>query len=237
MPLSTPSFGRDFCRSDLWGASDTRTVVLGLELLDNLGHDKVRLCPQTHKLQQAVVLVASDDDEKNDTEMFYPLDDSLLSEIIVQVPSYSGRRVDSPQWVPSVACGVLQHLFRQRPNTQLLLADFDWLPEPNLTNSSSAERSSTWAQGEPLVTCMDGSDHECYLNAPILSDILFPTNFGQLAKFLQKNIPSSARVQVQKQSQFLRLHGQDEIQKTRSWLTGYSPLVDDFGNCSIITVT
>jgi len=39
-----------------------------------------------------------------------------------------------------------------------------------------------------------------------------------------------------KQSDFLLKYGVNEIKQTRSWMTGYSPLVDDFGNCSFLTI-
>merc|ERR1712127_1130884 len=110
-------------------------------------------------------------------------------------------------------------------------------------------------------------DHEHYLNAPPLSDILFPTNFIRLASFLQKKLsalqkpptqkkkkdekpvkPISIKtksksiydhrfVKVMKQADFLWETGEEEVKKTESWLTGFSPSIHDFGNCSILTIS
>jgi hypothetical protein len=105
---------------------------------------------------------------------------------------------------------------------------------------------------------MDGFDHECYLNSPELSDILFPTHFDKLAAFgravfsrpatngktptgtsegTSSPVSSSCDVRVYKQSEFLLQYDADgELDRTKSWLTGYSPLVDDFANCSVLTI-
>ena len=44
-------------------------------------------------------------------------------------------------------------------------------------------------------------------------------------------------VSVHKQADFLLKHGPEQVAATTSWLTGYSPMVDDFANCSVLTVT
>ena len=225
-------------------------------------------------------------------------------------------------WIPTVACGILEHILQHRPRNTLsfVFADFDWLPPPDRTTdrttdtateviTSSIKRDddegttekdeqqqqrqrnilpqrklSEWAIGEPIVTDMEGMDHDCYLvkqkqqqhASPSYSssshcDILFPTNFEKLAAFArnvvadntaQKTRPqtsntSSTRkprdttvdaedqenaeyefvVTVQKQSEFLELYGPKEIKATKSWLTGYTPLLHDFINCSVLTGT
>jgi hypothetical protein len=48
----------------------------------------------------------------------------------------------------------------------------------------------------------------------------------------------SCDVRVCKQSDFLlQYDDQGEVDATRSWLTGFTPLLDDFGNCSVLTIT
>jgi len=86
-------------------------------------------------------------------------------------------------------------------------------------------------------------------------DILFPTDFGRLADFAgtildntttttttqkEEQAPPIAppwTVKVTKQSEFLETYGREEVEQTKSWLTGYTPLLNDFGNCSVLTVS
>ena len=154
----------------------TPTTVIALELLDNLPHDKIRV--RSGIVEQACVKHAEDGCS---LEYFEPLNDKLLKDVILTAPSYKRHSVG---WVPTVACGVLKSLYSARPQASLLCADFDWLPAPDPTlQKSSPTHRSTWAVGEPLVTSMQDVDYECYLNAPVLSDILFPTDFTKLAAF------------------------------------------------------
>lgn len=262
-------------------ASNNLTIVLGCELLDNLPHDKVRVRSGLLLEQAEIVNTKSGQEE----EMFVRLIDPLISNVVRMVPSYA-RAIT---WIPTVACGVLQRIKHQRPNSCVMLVDFDWLPSPDLTPAPAQEnknknknnnqeefigRSSVWASGEPIITDMNGIDHECYLQAPSHCDILFPTDFPKLASFVRQvwnneddknnnkkkmkrkakrkptTLSSSStssddnssskqqfQVDVMKQSDFLELYGPEQVDATRSWLTGYSPLLHDFGNCSVLTVT
>jgi hypothetical protein len=187
---------------------------------------------RSRKLEQAELRLTKDGQLE---EVFVPLSDKLLSRTIAQVPSYGGS-AGRPTWVPSVACGVLREIGKARPNARLVLADFDWLPPPDLA-ADGPERRSIWSDGEPIVTSMEGIDYECYLNSPHLCDILYPVNFRQLASFVQKTWGNDVVVRVSKQTVFLYEYGQSEVESTKSWLTGYSPLLHDFGNCSVLTVT
>jgi hypothetical protein len=95
---------------------------------------------------------------------------------------------------------------------------------------------------------MDGTDHECYLTAPSHCDILFPTDFDKLASFTKRCIAasssssSSRHVRVEKQSEFLQRLGPEHVQKTNSLLFGFlgtrhNPLLHDFINCSVLTIS
>jgi Putative S-adenosyl-L-methionine-dependent methyltransferase len=46
----------------------------------------------------------------------------------------------------------------------------------------------------------------------------------------------STMVQVQKQYDFLQMYGPAQVQATTSWFTGYSPMIHDFENCSVLTL-
>lgn len=202
-----------------------------MEVLDNLPHDKVQ-AKSRKQIQQAVVVRMRDGTEK---EIFVPLEDLLLAKTVQMVPSYIKQ---IPSWIPSVACGVLDHLISQRPNLGVVLADFDWLPAPHILETET-RRTSEWADGEPIITDMDGVDHECYLHAPRHCDILFPTDFDKLGVFVKRRLRKDTHsfVHVQKQSEFLEYYGAHHVAKTKSWLTGHTPLLHDFVNCSVLTVT
>ena len=225
-------------RAQLLPPSDTPTVVLAMEVLDNLPHDKIRA--KSRKLLQQAEIQKQRDKDSAEEEVFVPLDDPLLARVIKNVPSFAKPY---PTWIPSVACGVLEHLIQQRPNLGLAFADFDWLPAPDLTSNSATKvepsRRTEWAEGEPIITDMDGVDHECFLRAPPHCDILFPTDFDKLASFAKHIMVKKGRkstVQVEKQADFLEHYGPNHVQKTKSWLSGQTPLLQDFVNCSVLTI-
>lgn len=230
-----------FLSHSLSNSGSIQTFALAFELLDNLPHDKVMRDSDGTLLQGEVFESETDgvisDERIEQMEKFAPLLDPLLQNIVNNVPAYVPRR--GAKWVPSVACHLIQQLYEQNPDSYLLLADFDWLPPPsNFKDDDDAVKiRSSDAEGDPLVTSMDGVDYECYLSAPPYCDILFPTNFRLLAQFTESCCGHGLNVQVKKQRDFMIEFGGGEIQRTSSFLGGYSPLVDEFGNCSILTVT
>ena len=174
-------------------------------------------------------------------ETFSPLKDPLLQHILSLAPSiYTPISSQGPRWVPTVALGILMKLFECRPNSSVAFADFDWLPPPDL----GTYESSLQLAGDPIVTDMKGNDHLSYLTSPpdALCDILFPTDFGRLAAFAKlahASIVKSEReiiTKSMKQSDFLMQYGADEVKRTTCW-SGYSPMINDFGNCSVLAVT
>lgn len=266
--------------SDNYG-DDRLTFVIALEVFDNLPHDKVKSTggggQGGRALERHQCIVRNDlasstasksqDDKKNNTinrenlwqECFEPLSDPLLSQMLKVAPT-NYLQPNSATWVPTVALALLHQLPKYRPSVQLLIADFDWFPDPshfnNSTQSSTSTTTSTqqqtqppprrslMAHQEPLIKAMDESEYdvgvpyECYLTAPLLSDILFPTSFPLVSQFLTKSWKKLRRdVVVQKQADFLWHYAPDEVKKTQSWLTGYSPLLDDYSNMSVLTAT
>ena len=235
---------------------------MGMEVLDNLPHDKIRRRTR-QKIEQAEVITTKRNLEEHET--FVKLSDPLLKMIIETAPNYIqsfSTSTTTACWIPSVACGVLHHVINQRPNIGVVLADFDYLPPPDLDcfhHSATAKSKvvpTEWAEGSPIVTDMEGKDHESYLGAPHHCDILFPTDFYKLASFVKRHlstkimhppdsihnhsqsssIPKSV-VRVEKQSQFLERWGPEHVQATRSWLTGTTPLLYDFANCSVLSIS
>jgi SAM-dependent MidA family methyltransferase len=232
---------------------DRMTIVMGLEVMDNLPHDKIRIRGKSG-MDQAVVRMPSPSSSSSLLEeAFVPLSDALLKRVLeldACPPPFSTRtKSKSAQplryaWIPTVTAGILSQLYQQRPGgaTHVLLADFDWLPPPNATDKTSTKthkRRSRWAQGEPLVTNMNDVDQPCYLSAvgEELCDILFPTNFATLAKVVSAASAGAVLPRVQQQALFLLDHGPDQVKATKSWLTGFSPLLKDFGNCSVLTTS
>jgi len=219
-------------------AGNQQYFVLGFELLDNLPHDKLRI--RNTKLEQAELVPFLDEtDETEDggeeeqmhyKEVFHPLSDPLLMQIVQSTPAY--KRFRRAAWIPTTACGLLQQIQRQLPQCQVVLADFDWLPP---SDALMVDALSLQADGQPLVTDMNDVDLACYLQpTETPTDILFPTSFTKLSWYAETLF---SNVAVQKQADFLRSFGPDEVAATSSFLTGYSPLVHDFGNCSVLTIT
>ncbi|KAL3791283.1 hypothetical protein HJC23_000900 [Cyclotella cryptica] len=225
--------------------SNIPTAVIALELLDNLPHDKIGRCIESRNILQAEALsgpTTMNSLKLKICESFVPLEDKLLHDILSMAPAlYAPLVSQGPKWVPTVALGVLLALFDCRPNSSVVFADFDWLPPPD---ASLGPALAEPAEGDPLITDMTGKDHSCYLTSPpdALCDILFPTDFGRLAAFVgQITAKSQCQIPVSvlsmKQNEFLLKYGKSEVERTRSWLTGYSPLIHDFANCSVLEVS
>ncbi len=247
--------------------SNIPTAVIALELLDNLPHDKIGRCIETGNILQAMVTLSDDvggyeqsdfgstfaqvDTSKRYSETFFPTNDPLLRNILSIAPSLYSPII-RPCWVPTVAIGILMKLYECRPNSSVALADFDWLPPSDSSTLTAAPSAVATADGDPLVTDMEGNDHECYLTSPpnALCDILFPTDFQRLANFANQYIaktkiayPSGTNLErfshtarAVKQHEFLMKYGSDEVDRTKGW-TAYSPMINDFGNCSVLVIT
>lgn len=249
-------------KEQLVDTSDVPTYVMAFEVLDNLPHDKISYLPICNNkeskfspMQAEIIQHRSQNDANGEDkyctandyhleESFVELCDPLLRSIVDAVPSalvYSKTSRATHRWIPSVACGILNHLFQTREDMHVILADFDWLPTlPDPDNDPITP-------GSPLITCMDDIDHSCYLNSPYMSDILFPTDFDFLAKYIKATIIDATHrknettyrhhISIMKQGDFLNKFGEVHVKATKSWLTGYSPLLGDFANCSILTAS
>lgn len=191
---------------------DKHTVTVFCEVLDNLPHDRV--VHQRGKYFQTE-LVPTADAARNTLpqEIERALTDPLLQRCLETHPPYTG-------WYPSVAVALLQHLAL---SCDVWIADFDHLETTD---------------GAPLITDMQGQDHPHYWipdadsNSSLLTDILFPTNFGLLQRSVQQCNTSCV---VQKQAEFLRRYP-DIVNGTRTLWRSYTPMLDDFPNCSVLTI-
>ena len=224
---------------------DTQVVVIGLEVLDNLPHDKVmRLNTDSgssendNYLQAEIVQSSNSSLQEILEESFKPLTDKHLKTVLHDLPDFGPKRVGTVRWIPTVACNFIRKLYQTFPEAAILFADFDYLPPAsNMSNGDYVIRSID-AEWDPLVTDMDGVDYECYLSSPKLCDILFPTDFVRLSQYVKLYCHPDLKVKIHKQGHFMNTFGSEEVSLTKSWFhLGYSPLVDEFLNCSILSVS
>ena len=301
------------------------TIVIGLEILDNLPQDKIRVTHHSNQnksissssshsvvveqteLQSTNTRVDASMPDQQQSQYYYeevyvPLTDSLLQHVLqhypllVPVTTSLSQRKEQYYWIPTIACGMIHSILKERPNALLLFADFDcFMNVPPKTmkptrhvevvpvsttvvvndttftgsstttsNTSCSVRHPIPAMGEPIVTDMNDTDLISYLHtSDTATDILFPTNFPALATFIQsihpslvstnatpettskttttscsgskQNSPSRSIATVQKQYDFLQWYGPQQVQATTSCFFGYSPMIHDFENCSILT--
>jgi Putative S-adenosyl-L-methionine-dependent methyltransferase len=258
-------------------ADPCHVVVMGLEILDNLPHDKIRITRpaaggttalSTVPLEQAELVplhgTTSDDTSDCWQEVFYPLSDPLLQQVLQHYPVHLVSPHTQTVWIPTVACTVLDVLSRQCRSSSgahhatILLADFD-------SFGATSPRTES-EEGTPIVTNMHDVDHASYLSMTSTpTDILFPTHFSRLALYceslfsatlraptktdtevghrdnerykLASGTGSAVRIELLRQADFLSRHGPEQVAATSSWLTGYSPMIHDFINCSVLTIS
>ncbi|KAL3822089.1 hypothetical protein ACHAXA_000157 [Cyclostephanos tholiformis] len=196
--------------------SDTPTAVIAFELLDNLPHDKIGRCMVTGDILQAELIPV------------VPMYDIDTSEDGGEVGDHGAATMDtSIRYVEAFA----------RMNDPLLTKILSI--DPSLYGPTVGPR---WVPTVALGTLM--SLLECRPNSIVAwadFDWLPPPDSGGPSRDDAQrrggggtsefdDAHSSAEVAVGD------VYGPDEVNKTRGW-SGYSPLVDDFGNCSVLTIT
>jgi Putative S-adenosyl-L-methionine-dependent methyltransferase len=271
-------------------------VVMGLEVLDNLPHDKIRISRRQHaagtaaslgmSLEQAELVPLDGTSRTSDNapycwqEVFAPLSDPLLQQVLRHYPTHLVSPRTQTVWIPTVACGVLDALARTCRSSSrncahatILLADFDSFGTTSSKSSSSSAILAESEEGTPIVTDMHDVDHPSYLTMTSTpTDILFPTHFARLALYCESlwdavtvrasasstsatdtkvvgheqrnsghhqstDTTSAVRIELLRQADFLSRHGPEQVAATSSWLTGYSPMIHDFVNCSVLTIS
>jgi len=121
-------------------------------------------------------------------------------------------------YVPTVAHQVLTTIRRYFPQSHLLIADFDFLPQairgffaPVVQNGTKTFSSIEEA---PKTTC----------------DILFPVYFPGLSRAIQR-LWNPNYIQIWKQSKFLKTYADSKHTRTKS---GFNPMLSDFTNTRIL---
>lgn len=230
---------------------DEECFVVGLEVLDNLTHDKVVRCADSGDWLET--LVQADDGGKL-REVHQPLRDddirialehfSFEREATPRVPntlmgkllSGYGRPKSPPTsaaFVPSGAMQMIAAVHEWFPKHKLLLADFDSLPSPTVPlffgRSESLRDGTLEALNPPLVagTTSKGKDrdYETYLLPPGTADIFFATDFDSLSEAYRSITGRQAL--MHRSSEFLTDFG--DIGKTEV-SGGYNPMLHDFIN-------
>ncbi|GJQ09120.1 hypothetical protein GpartN1_g6628.t1 [Galdieria partita] len=122
-------------------------------------------------------------------------------------------------YVPTVAHQMLNCVRRYFPQSHLLIADFDFLPQ------------ATRGIFAPVV--QNGTKTFASIEEPMKAscDILFPVYFSGLSYAIHR-LWNSVHIQIEKQSKFLEKYADLEYTRTKS---GFNPLLSDFTNTCILT--
>jgi hypothetical protein len=230
---------------------DSPTLILGMEVLDNLPHDK--LVRDGNGVWNETVVVQT---EEGLREALRPVTDdvpilrTLDAYERLSQPSVRDRMFQwlldatgtpDPVWLPTGCFQLLSHIAHHVPNHEILLADFDFLPDVVIPGENAPIVSST-VEGK-------ARDRGELLSAPRGSvDIFFPTNFALLEAmytgFLdlgghqqqqhhqqqQQRITREGR--FQKASSFFHAHLPEQDRDASTTQDGFCPLIADYENTS-----
>ncbi|KAK9829752.1 hypothetical protein WJX72_007676 [[Myrmecia] bisecta] len=225
-----------------------RCWVVAMEVLDNLPHDRV-LEYGSGQWQMTVVEPGKHATLKVPSQGMRPLDDRLVEDCLAvwqdqqaSLASSFAQRLRSllsnkgpwlrggDVFLPTGSLQLLETLCDAVPYHNLILADFDELPDVTIPGTSAPLVASKMVGGQT-------QDHPHYLLPPnIKADILFPTDFELLSR-LHRN--AARRVlghnfavcgQHHRSSVFFRQHADTAATRCQD---GYNPLLDDFSNTAI----
>jgi hypothetical protein len=253
------------------GVDERPCTVVMAEVLDNLAHDLVRV-EDDGTLSQALVHYDSaarfgqypgalhydfvpnvaDPVLRQCVQLFYPhLRANVWDQILGTIMSALFEdyfRARSCHFIPSGAFQLLQTLSRRLPNAELLVLDFDALPDalPSFGNApvvqaiyskSLVQRHLSTKVHQPMGT-VDDDDRESIaldtlLVKPGLCDIFFPTDFGLLARMVRHFWPRTQHIRVGKHPH-LMLQAEQEVLLRTTAKSGFNPLLHTFGNMSYL---
>eukprot|EP00924_Labyrinthula_sp_SR-Ha-C_P004796 snap_masked-scaffold_1-processed-gene-12.27-mRNA-1 protein AED:0.41 eAED:0.41 QI:0/-1/0/1/-1/1/1/0/392 len=224
--------------------------VIGLEVLDNLLHDKIVYNSKEEKYYQVEIIEKQEeykaikDDLIKQTLQYYKIKfhqeqikDSFSSIIksffLPDEHSLKKQRqnfeyTDSSKlhfFLPTGSYQLIQQVSSLFPSHTLFLADFDFLPVPKV-KSSINNRSLGYLNGcinFPIIASPH-SDHMNYFEEFQNADIFFQTDF----KILENIYPFDSS--VIKSKQFFSNYADLSKTKTKN---GFNPILEDFSNTSI----
>lgn len=259
----------DACQQETWKSVVNRNdcpFIIGMEVLDNLPHDKVvpmdRGDGDMIWMESCVSMVHDDIGEVD--EVFRPVSDACIRHVLgvyLQMNEESldrdGRMgkylekkgtqkktlfdavfawlldiqgVPEPVFLPTSAYMLFDAIQHAVPHHQLILSDFDYLPDVIIAGEHAPIVSST----------TDGKARDRGTLFPPFgsSDIFFPTNFELLKRlYLSIQEKSSLQeieldVQYEKAEEFFRDNVPDiSLATTKS---GFVPLLEDYSNTSFL---
>eukprot|EP01097_Dermamoeba_algensis_P009139 TRINITY_DN6314_c0_g1_i1.p1 TRINITY_DN6314_c0_g1~~TRINITY_DN6314_c0_g1_i1.p1 ORF type:complete len:449 (+),score=97.84 TRINITY_DN6314_c0_g1_i1:98-1444(+) len=236
-----------------WTAVEKQfSILLLLEVLDNLPHDKVIFAGKDKILETWVVT----DSRGECFEQYRPLSDPLIISYLKTVEgtsfypvsrnwsfsfssavsSFMGRRSSEEEeystrygnhvFIPTGYFSLLQVIKKSFPNHKLLISDFNYLPSP------------VPGVGAPIVSRISGGknvDSSSYLEQPGESDIFFPTDFRLVQHLYSKVVGRDLlqRSNFEFFESYLPNIGVDPtlIQNTTT-RDGYNPLLTFYNNVS-----
>lgn len=223
---------------DMEIVDDRECFVLGMEVLDNLPHDRISYDDETGDLLQGTVWTNDDAigiDEPIYRETFEPATDPLIIEYMNLMdklgrssPSlkwHPARRLNrflgindpwSSEFIPTACFKLLQKIKEHLPRHRLIISDFSSLPD------------TIKGYGAPVVqTRYEGDTIACstYLLKRGLFDIFFPTDF-QLLRQVHQSLTGQVSKIVSHQ-EFCSSYAEYGQTRTRS---GYNPMLEEFQN-------
>lgn len=236
----------DACMADTWKSviGDEECFIIGMEVLDNLPHDKV-------------VAMDGGDGEMvwmescvGEEEVFRPVSDEVILRVLdiylemrESHPSSTGggnpmidavfkwlldaQRIPEPIFLPTAAFMLFDTILTTVPKHELILSDFDYLPDVVVPGEHA-----------PLVSSTEGGRTRDWgtLFAPFGSaDIFFPTNFELLKRLYQSLSTSHGIVQYEKAEEFFKKSIPDMSQAATQ--SGFVPLIEDYKNTSFLLTT
>ncbi|GBG30023.1 Protein arginine methyltransferase NDUFAF7-like, mitochondrial [Hondaea fermentalgiana] len=154
----------------------------------------------------------------------------LMSE---QAPEDSAAR---GIFVPTGALQMIDTLAQKFPQHEVLAADFNMLPPPEIStwtmHSRRGEPGSVFGvRNAPLVASKNDKgntvDHSTYLVPLGTADIFFQTDFLALQAAYKSVVGANAHAEMRTQSSFLREFADFAYTETRS---GYNPMLEDYHN-------
>lgn len=211
---------------------EERAVIVALEVLDNMPHDRVSVSPRDGAVREWVV--------RGGAAETRPARDRLVVEYLRHAESFSEEahgegpslierllgglsQGDEPDWyLPTVQLETLEAVARSVPRHRMLLADFD------------AFAGALPGRNGPLVAPRGGgADYDDVMDAPIGgADIMFPTQFQALCELHARVCGGGVPGQHVKSAEFFARYGREDL-PAATLRDGHCPLVDDFRNTSV----
>lgn len=214
-----------------------QVYVIGLEVLDNMPHDKIQKVNGQWKLQTKITENLEEITEEINDELiqkclkcYLEMPAKSLSEIEIEhkegflynILAYWNRpRNKEVLFLPTMAYKLIGNLCGKLENPDFIFSDFDSLPKNKIRGIYA-----------PIVSkkgflAHEAEDYDTYLANFGNVDIFFPVDFRLIQQFYREFKGKSGL--VLKSYRFMNDYAKNNWTKVK---TGYRPLFDDFRNTS-----